>query len=89
MKNASISLWLSVAGLVLSPAGLLGRTPLGTTFTYQGQLQESDGTPVAEATCDFVFELWADALSVDPGGPPRYGVERRAGRGRRPVHHRH
>jgi len=47
-----------VAGLALAqePAS----TPLGTGFTYQGQLK-SDDTPVTGA-CDFKFSLW-DALT--------------------------
>ena len=43
------------------------QTPVGTAFTYQGQLQEDDGSPVSDPTCDFTFELWADEVSVDPG----------------------
>jgi hypothetical protein len=41
----------------LSPNGL--QTPLGTAFTYQGELRTTSG-PVS-GTCDFQFSLW-DAL---------------------------
>ena len=33
--------------------------PMGTAFTYQGQLKDGDG-PVSD-TCDFEFSLWDDA----------------------------
>jgi hypothetical protein len=36
-------------------------SPLGTSFTYQGFLKDSGGTPVSK-TCDFRFGLW-DALT--------------------------
>jgi hypothetical protein len=42
-----------------TPAGTLA--PLGTEFTYQGELQDGDG-PVT-ALCDFQFKLW-DAATV-------------------------
>ena len=44
-------------GNPLSPTGL--QTPLGTAFTYQGELRTTNG-PLS-GTCDFQFGLW-DAL---------------------------
>ncbi len=45
-----------------------GGTPLGSAFTYQGQLK-ADGVP-ASGTCDFQLSLWdAAALGNQQGGP--------------------
>lgn len=41
---------------LLSFAAALNAEPVGTAFTYQGQLK-SDGVPVND-TCDFQFRLW-------------------------------
>ncbi len=43
-------------------------TPLTSTFTYQGQLKTSSGSPVS-ATCDFQFGLWDSA-----SGPAQIGI---------------
>ena len=59
-------LWSLTAGLMAQSASVIA-APVGTAFTYQGQLQEDDGSPVSDPTCDFTFELWADEVSVDPG----------------------
>ena len=66
MKVGNLSMCLLVAMLMVQPAAVMGDT-VGTVFTYQGQLQEDDGSPVSDPTCDFTFELWADEVSADPG----------------------
>ncbi len=43
-------------------------TPLTSTFTYQGQLKTSSGSPIS-AMCDFQFGLWNSA-----GGPAQIGI---------------
>jgi hypothetical protein len=49
---------------------LMPEEPVGSGFTYQGQLKK-DGTPT-NATCDFTFSLWDAAGSGSPpsGGNP-------------------
>ena len=42
--------------LLAGPAVLYAQPPLGTAFTYQGQLKEA-GVP-GEGTYDFIFQLW-------------------------------
>jgi hypothetical protein len=49
-----IILCLMVLGLTAS--GTIAATPLGSGFTYQGELQDGDG-PV-NGRCDFIFSLW-------------------------------
>ena len=45
-------------GEILTPAA----DYLGTSFSYQGTLRDSGGTPIDD-TCDFRFGLWSDATS--------------------------
>ncbi|MBU1879111.1 MAG: hypothetical protein KJ734_09175, partial [Chloroflexi bacterium] len=62
-------LMASVAGSTLAqgpepPGGDISQTVLGTSFTYQGRLQNASG-PVT-SNCDFQFSLW-DSLSNSTG----------------------
>jgi hypothetical protein len=65
MKPMCTFVWSLTAILLLSSAEVGGQTPLGTEFTYQGQLKHG-GVPV-NGTADFEFTLWDDPNSVDPG----------------------
>src|SRR5262245_16820950 len=52
---------LPAVSLLAATASAFGTTPLGTAFTYQGQLK-SGGVPLT-ATVDFQFSLWDSATS--------------------------
>ena len=56
MKPTRDSILLTVAVLLATPWVLNAQTPLGTSFTYQGQLKHG-GQPVND-TADFEFSLW-------------------------------
>ena len=58
MRTIGFAVGLLVGCLAASMA--LGQAPIGTAFTYQGQLQKA-GAPLTN-TADFQFSLW-DALS--------------------------
>ncbi|UCE61395.1 MAG: hypothetical protein JSU63_06530 [Phycisphaerales bacterium] len=64
MKRILIA--VCVAGMAAGLATSLAWSPapLGTAFTYQGQLKEA-GAAVTD-TADFRFSLWRDPNSVDP-----------------------
>ncbi|MFQ5591859.1 MAG: hypothetical protein ACE5HE_11905, partial [Phycisphaerae bacterium] len=48
------------------PLGAATADPVGTAFTYQGQLKQG-GAPVND-TCDFEFGLWNDSTNTGPAG---------------------
>ena len=54
----------TLALLFASGTALAGQTPVGTAFTYQGDLQER-GTPV-DGTANLEFSLWDDPTDTDP-----------------------
>ena len=76
--------WFSLLSVGLLPVLLVGftraqapaSTPLGTTFTYQGQLKQN-GSPV-NGVCDFQFSLWNELSGGNQIGltqsPPPVGV---------------
>ena len=67
--RANILSSMVLAGILLVYAGAASGQapyPMGTAFTYQGQLKDGDG-PV-DNTCDFEFSLWDDAT-----GPTQQG----------------
>lgn len=61
---------LAAAWLFVTAISIWGATPLGTAFTYQGQLKQN-GSGVSD-TCDFAFSLWDDAGT---GNPPVGGSQ--------------
>ena len=67
MKMTLPILMLLVAGLAVPPTDAAGQTPLGTAFTYQGQLRLT-GTPVS-GPVDFQFRLMDAVPFGNPVGP--------------------
>ena len=57
--------WLVATCMLSSIGASVVAQPVGTAFTYQGQLRV-DGAPVDEV-CDFIFTLWSDPTSGDAG----------------------
>jgi len=56
-----LSVCNAICAVLCHPASA---APVGTAFSYQGQLK-ADSVPV-NASCDFVFSLWNDATGIDP-----------------------
>lgn len=55
------------AGVLCALGGVAAAEPLGTAFTYQGELR--DGDALANGVYDLRFRLYADAAGVTPIGP--------------------
>lgn len=55
------------AGVLGALGGVAAAEPLGTAFTYQGELR--DGDALANGTYDLRFRLYADAAGASPIGP--------------------
>jgi len=64
MRRTYAFTWTLAAVLLLSHGHVLAQAPLGTAFTYQGQLKQG-GIPVNN-TADFECSLW-DAATTPPG----------------------
>ncbi|MFQ5590446.1 MAG: hypothetical protein ACE5HE_04705 [Phycisphaerae bacterium] len=60
MKSFGLLVFLAVVSVV---SGARGQAPVGTAFSYQGQLKRT-GRPVS-AVCDFEFSLWDDPLAPE------------------------
>ena len=90
MKAKWLPIWSIVVALTAAPAVLNAQTPMGTAFTYQGQLKQA-GQPVT-GTADVKFSLWDDANTppgVQVGSTLLFDGQSRTGeRCQRPVHRR-
>jgi hypothetical protein len=56
MKTRLVSILTIVTGLSIPQVGALAQTPVGTVFTYQGQLKEAGVLLTGDA--NFVFHAW-------------------------------
>jgi hypothetical protein len=60
-------IWCAIATALLGVSATLAGTPLGTAFTYQGQLKE-DGVPVNDPARSMWFRLYDTSLGGFPVG---------------------
>lgn len=65
MRQLLLGVFVVTATHLFASRDVLAQIPMGSAFTYQGQMQQGGG-PV-NATCDFEFGLWNDATSTAPG----------------------